>query len=1291
MKTQITSIKLLLWVLFTCATVSAYATNALIYTTQPKTTMAGATMAKFAVQLTNTAGGTLSNQNVAVTLTLNSGTLSGGTNPENTDKAGKAQFADLSINKAGSYTMTATATGYTSVTSTSFNITNASVNAAQSTVTASPASVSADGSTTSTITVTLNDAYGNPVSGKTVTLAQTSGPGSPTISAASGPSSSSGVVTFTVKSTTTGADVFTATDTTDSLQITQTATVTFVAAGVVAAAQSTVTASPTSVPADGSTTSTITVTLNDAFTNPVSGKTVTLAQTSGPGTPTISAASGPSSSSGVVTFTVTSTNAGADVFTATDATDSLQITQTATVTFTAGAVTAAQSAVTASPTTVPADGSTTSTITVTLNDAYNNPVSGKTVTLAQTSGAGTATISPASGTSSSSGVVTFTVKSTTTGADVFTATDTTDSLQITQTATVTFVAAGVVAAAQSTVTASPASVPADGFTTSTITVTLNDAFSSPVSNKTVTLAQTSGPGTATISAASGPSSSSGVVTFTVKSTTAGSNVFAATDVTDSLQINQTATVIFTSNGVPPVIFAVTNTPAFPTAATPVTITAQVADYAGVASLVLTYNMGSGPTNVTMNNQAGVYSGQIPALPVGAVVDYYLIATDNAALSSTNPAGAPNVTCSYVVGLSNFTGSIVLGCPTDQSIMANIVPSNNLAQLYLEYGTSSGVYTNQTSVTNVLAGLPVVIPISQLTANTRYYYRLIYQVSGNSNYTADVEHTFITQRPPGSTFTFDIHGDSHPERTNSMYIAPFYILSLTTAAADNPDFYMTIGDDFSVDNIDTNDLSEVTVTYRYQLQRPYLGIVGCSAPVFLVNGNHEQASLYNYDTTYSNVSVWAQTARNTYYSEPAPDGFYTGDTNVLPPIGLLRNYYAWTWGDALFVTIDPYWASPAMVDNPISDSHSNHSTTNDWLITHGDAQYEWLKTTLEQSKAKYKFVFAHHVMGTGRGGIEEAVDYEWGGDNDNGTWGFTTNRPYWPAPLHQLMVANNVAAFIQGHDHIFVHQQLDGVTYQTLPNPADPNYSWFNSDAYTDFIYKANNTGYTRFTVSPTNVLVQYVRTILPANELPAGISNNAPPGVTNGTVDYSYQIFPLAVSGTANTPTPTASTPVWVTSAVSGGTNIMNVTLYYIVDDTTNTVAMLDDGLHHDGAAGDGVYGAQIPALPLGTTVTYYVTAQDAATRQFTDPSGAPFNTNMYAYTVGVLPNSLSAAAIPGTGTVMTTLSGITGNTVIFQISSDLITWTPFQTNTVSGSGGTLTVTNTINASTSQFYRALVQ
>ena len=145
-------------------------------------------------------------------------------------------------------------------------------------------------------------------------------------------------------------------------------------AGAVSASASTVVANPTSVVANGTMVSTITVTLLNANSSPVSGKTVTLAQTSGPGTPTIAPASGTSNSSGVVTFTATSTTAGADIFTATDTTDSITITQTATVTFTAGTVSAGISTVVASP----AYGSSTSTITVTLLDANSNPVSGKT-------------------------------------------------------------------------------------------------------------------------------------------------------------------------------------------------------------------------------------------------------------------------------------------------------------------------------------------------------------------------------------------------------------------------------------------------------------------------------------------------------------------------------------------------------------------------------------------------------------------------------------------------------------------------------------------------------------------------------------------------------------------------------------------------------------------------------------------------------------------------------------------------------------------------------------------------
>jgi hypothetical protein len=95
-----------------------------------------------------------------------------------------------------------------------------------------------------------------------------------------------------------------------------------------------------------------------------------------------------------------------------------------------------------------------------------------------------------------------------------------------------------------------------------------------------------------------------------------------------------------------------------------------------------------------------------------------------------------------------------------------------------------------------------------------------------------------------------------------------------------------------------------------------------------------------------------------------------------------------------------------------------------------------------------------------------------------------------------MADNNVTIFFQGHDHIWVKQSLDGVTYQTLSQPADPNYSLFNADAYLTGD-KMPNSGYTRVNVSPTGVKVEYVRTYLAKDEGPTQV---------HGAVAKSYTV-----------------------------------------------------------------------------------------------------------------------------------------------------------------------------------------
>ena len=424
-------------------------------------------------------------------------------------------------------------------------------------------------------------------------------------------------------------------------------------------------------------------------------------------------------------------------------------------------------------------------------------------------------------------------------------------------------------------------------------------------------------------------------------------------------------------------------------------------------------------------------------------------------------------------------SLALGRPTDRSITLSVLSATKI-EAHVEYGTKPGTYTVKTDARIINPVIPVEFELGSLTPNTRYHYRVGTQ-----------EGTFHTQRAPGSAFTFALQGDSHPERAGKMFDARLYAQTLRNVVQDAPDFYLTLGDDFSIERlIERQSLDQVAVDQVYARQRDFLGAVGSSSALFLVNGNHEQAARCNLDGTPTNCSVLAGRARTRFFPLPAPGGFYTGDAEEVPHIGLLRDYYAWTWGDALFVVIDPYWHSAVAVDNMAGSRQ--HGKADLWNVTLGDAQYRWLTKTLTESKARWKFLFSHHVLGTGRGGIECAPFGEWGGKDRRGSASFTAKRPGWALPIHDLFAKTGVTIFFQGHDHLFARQKLDGVVYQSCPNPADPTYTTFNRDAYRSGDVLPNS-GHLRVTVSPQKVGVDYIRSFLPGDG-------------TNATVAFSYTI-----------------------------------------------------------------------------------------------------------------------------------------------------------------------------------------
>jgi hypothetical protein len=276
-------------------------------------------------------------------------------------------------------------------------------------VSVSATSVPADGTTSSQLTATVTDVNGNPVPDTLVGFNTTLG----TLSASSAVTNASGVATDTITSTKTGTATVTAT----ASGVSGTATVTFTAG---APAKVAVSAAPSSVPADGSTASTVTATVTDKYGNPVPGTPVGFGTTLG----SLSATTVATNADGQAQVTITSTKTGTATVTATAG----GVSGSATVTFTPGAP--AKVAVSAAPSSVPADGTTSSTVTTTVTDVNGNPVPGTPVDFSTTLG----TLSATTATTDASGVATDTITSSAAG----TATVTATASGVSDTATVTF-------------------------------------------------------------------------------------------------------------------------------------------------------------------------------------------------------------------------------------------------------------------------------------------------------------------------------------------------------------------------------------------------------------------------------------------------------------------------------------------------------------------------------------------------------------------------------------------------------------------------------------------------------------------------------------------------------------------------------------------------------------------------------------------------------------------------------------------------------------------------------------
>jgi len=412
---------------------------------------------------------------------------------------------------------------------------------------------------------------------------------------------------------------------------------------------------------------------------------------------------------------------------------------------------------------------------------------------------------------------------------------------------------------------------------------------------------------------------------------------------------------------------------------------------------------------------------------------------------------------------------------------------------------------------------ILLKMSGLSADTTYHYLVQYETSDAPGEWMNVSRTgqFHTQRPPGASFSFCTMADAHWGKegfefdpgTAYGYNGQQCVQRIIEAGPF--DFCVDLGDAPFLVPIHSQD----DAYYFYERYRAMLQPLLERMPLYLVLGNHEHEAGYfqhGDDGTISSTPVgnglgplqyhqkWATAARKTFIPNPRADTYPEGgegppnydssedwgagdDPWNNGPSSHLGNFYAWSWGDALFIVLDPYRYTRV-------GQFSLPTYTTEWTL--GPTQMQWLQDTLANSTARWKFILCHHLVGGGQiGGKGKYTEPGVGIAYGRGSATEAANEGAEQAVIHELMKQHCVQFFVYGHDHAFCHSVRDGVNYIQCARPTWLN-PWYVENgmqgSYGDLLVQGTNNpfvkklytvlGYARFAVSPSKVTMQWVRT-----------------------------------------------------------------------------------------------------------------------------------------------------------------------------------------------------------------------
>jgi hypothetical protein len=343
----------------------------------------------------------------------------------------------------------------------------------------------------------------------------------------------------------------------------------------------------------------------------------------------------------------------------------------------------------------------------------------------------------------------------------------------------------------------------------------------------------------------------------------------------------------------------------------------------------------------------------------------------------------------------------------------------------------------------------------LAPGVRYEYDIVTAGDGGNTLlywnTLLYSGSVVTQRQAGDPFTFALITDSHIGAdltfTNQGDPNTLKAVSAEVGVA-SPDFLVHLGDmlDFHEFGFNVPPPDSSITRMAYLNYRALLGDALGHTTHFATIGNWEGE---NGNYTSDEIARSMQ-QRWLYVPGPTPATYpESGSPN--------QDYYAFTWGDALFIVLNVMSYTPT--EHLLSSTNSG--LPDDWTL--GTAQFNWFANTLANATSKWRFVLIHHTVG---GAAGDYIDSAYG--RGGGQAAYVGEQ----AKVHQLMLQYGVQIFFYGHDHVFTDMQVDGIHY-SLPGSAGA--IWMFSKSETGYTQSWADSGWSRVTVSPNAVNVQFLK------------------------------------------------------------------------------------------------------------------------------------------------------------------------------------------------------------------------